>query len=292
MSTPGTSLSRKGRAVRELEVEANEQARLANLVEDIFEDRLDVAVIRNAFPPAPLERASAQLERPSAELRWARPNEPVPEADIKILGTLVPATPSFTAPRGPSFDAYLAASAQTNEADQIFGTSFDAKRAIGELLRRCSGAKEVTTPSTSDGRSYAPYTLRLLSDGKKIPVHNDNYYDSIAMYGELAARVDKKTLMSYFVIVQAPTAGGELTVFGLTSGSPEVPMKSAYQYDAEAIQRDFAQVILTPKTGDLVLLAAGRCFHTVNTVVGPRSRITLGAFMGFDRGHSTLLYWS
>lgn len=289
MTSASASVPTKGCAVRTLELEAPQPEPMANLVERIFNDELDVAVIRNAFPPEPLLACAAKLEAPAAHLNWARPNEPVPEADIKILGTTVPATPSFTSPRGPSLDSYL--SAQKPDVDAMFG-AYDAKQAVEGLLQRCAGGRAVGTPSATDGRSWVPYTLRLLSDGKKIPVHNDNYYDGVAMYGDLAQRVDKRTLMSFIVIVQAPTAGGELTVFGLTSGSPEVPMKNAYQYDAEAIQRDFPQVSVTPRTGDFILLAAGRQFHTVNNVKGPASRVSLGAFIGLDREHKTVLYWS
>src|SRR5712691_5662151 len=115
-STPDTQ-----RTVRALDVKADDLGAVANAIEDMYRDALDVVLARGAFPRAPLAAAGDSLDRNDHDPGWARPNEKMPVEDIQLLGTDTPATPTYQAPRGASLDAYLDSAARHRpEADGVF----------------------------------------------------------------------------------------------------------------------------------------------------------------------------
>jgi hypothetical protein len=90
------------RHVRSIDVDAVDVGRVENGIEELYNDVLDVIVVRNAVPREPLQHLGDLLDRDDRDPGWERPNEKSPVEDIRMLGT--PATPTYVAPRGPSLD--------------------------------------------------------------------------------------------------------------------------------------------------------------------------------------------
>lgn len=281
------------RTVRSLDVQASDTARIANGIEDLYNDKLDVIVIRRAFVPEPLAAVGAKLDRDDVNPGWARPNEKMPVEDIQLLGTDTPATPTFQAPRGASIDAYLDSAAKHHaDADAVFQPGFDATREFQHVLGRCAGGRPVDVAKNSDGRTFVPYTIRRLVDGKQIGIHHDYHYP-LALYKDLAPQLDTTTLVSFVVTLGAPQAGGELFVYAAGPATPDVPkLPNGFQYDLEAIEKRYHFAKFEMEVGDLFLLASGRCLHRVGKITGPKARVTMGGFLALDKARERVLFWS
>lgn len=278
------------RTVRSIDVRAGADG-LSRGIDDLYEDRLDVIIVREAMPREPLAAVAARLDGTSEDLAWSRPNAAAPPDDIHILGTDTPATPTYSAPTGASLDAYLAGAAKhRTQTAAVFPAGFDPIAEIERAIGRLAGGRPVEAARASDGRGYTPFTLRRLGDGKQIGLHHDYHYP-LSMYRDLAPRVDTTTLVSYVFTLQPPGAGGELMVYGLTPDDPDIPKGPHGWPDVSGVEQMFNHEPFAMNAGDLFLLASGRCYHRVTPVVG-RSRVTMGGFLAFDRGRRRVVYWS
>ncbi len=259
----------------------------------MYDDGLDVIVVRGALDGALLAQVGEQLDSGAREVAWSRPNEKMPIEDLQLLGTDTPATPTFQAPRGASLDAYLnSAATHASRAAAVFDDGFDAAREIRTVLSRFSGARPVELPHANDGRAYVPFTIRRLVDGKQIGIHHDYHY-RLDLYRELSQQVDTRTLVSYVATLQAPTSGGELFVYGAASDDADLPkLPNGYSYDLAAIEERYDHARIATRAGDLFLLASGRCLHRVDRISGPRARITMGGFLALDKSRERVLFWS
>jgi len=281
------------RMVRSLDVRASEAARIANGIDDLYNDLLDVIIVRGAFAPEPLAAAGAKLDRDDVSPGWARPNEKMPVEDIQLLGTDTPATPTYAAPRGASIDAYLESAARHQaDADGVFQPDFDATREFQKVLGQCAGGRPVAIATNADGRAFVPYTIRRLVDGKQIGIHHDYHYP-LALYKDLAPQLDTTTLVSFVVTLGAPQAGGELFVYAAGPNTPDVPkLPNGFQYDLDAIEKRYHFAKFVMEVGDLFLLASGRCLHRVGKIGGPRARVTMGGFLALDKARERVLFSS
>lgn len=284
------------RPVRAVEIDAavaSDRHDLDDAIAEIYAGRYDVVVERGAFDAATLEAAGERLDVDASALPWARPNVRAPLDDVRLLGTDAPATPTFQAPRGVALDDYLASSAaHAADAAGVFAPGFDAEGAICDVLSRFAGGRPVQVARADDGRRFVPFTIRRLVEGTQLSVHHDLHY-GLELYRELARRVDTRTLVSFVATLRAPLAGGELVVYGATSDERDLPrLPNGFAYDLAAIEQRYERAAFRTGAGDLFLLAAGRCLHRVERVVGPRSRITMGGFLALDAGHERVLVWS
>jgi hypothetical protein len=293
MNPTESPASTADRVVRSVDVAMSDRSAVANVIEQLYDDALDVVMVREAFDPQRVAKAGAALDRNDADRGWARPNEKMPVEDIELLGTDTPATPTYQAPRGASLESYLESAKRHRQAtDPVFGPGFDAVEEFRRVLSAFSGGRPVDIAVNSDGREYVPFTIRRLVDGKQIGIHHDYHYP-LDMYKDLAPRVDTRTLVSFVVTLQAPEQGGELFVYGVTPDTPGAPkMPNGFQWDLEAIERRFDRARFVPAAGDLFMLASGRCLHRVGRIAGPRARVTMGGFLALAKDRARVLFWS
>ena len=162
-------------------------------------------IVRNALPREPLAAAGERLDRDDADPGWARPNIKMPVEDIQILGTDTPATPTYQAPRGATLDAYLASADKHREEGQgVFDSGFDAADEITRLIGTFAGGRDVEIARAADGRSYVPFTVRRLVNGKQIGLHHDYPLSDVALRRVEAESVDTRTLISYVALLRRP----------------------------------------------------------------------------------------
>jgi hypothetical protein len=293
MSATSTSANAVDRTVRFVDVSASDLSAVANGIEDLYNDTLDVIIVRQAFPREPLAAAGERLDRDDQTRAWARPNEKMPVEDIQLLGTDTPATPTYQAPRGASLDSYLESAKRHKTAIAgVFDQDFDPERAIQDTLERFSGGRPVEAAETATGERYVPFTLRRLVHGKQIGLHHDYHYP-LALYSELVPRVDTGTLVSYVTTLRQPEAGGELCVYAVTPTTPDAPkMPNGFSWDLAAVEQRFDSAKFTLDVGDFFLLASGRCLHRIAPIEGSRARVTMGGFLALDKDRRRVLYWS
>ncbi len=279
----------EGRTIRAAEAAPDDHDSCANAFEDIHQDRLDALVLRQAFPE-PLRLAILDRLTTDGELPWLRPNSRGPQADIRVLG--VAATPTFNTPGGPAADHYFDDAAHYGAIyDQLLTSGPDRADAIEAVLDRISGGRDVGRLVAADGRTFAGCTIRSLPEGQRIIVHHDGRHYQLPIYGDAAASLDTSTCLSFVALLQEPEAGGEVVIHGLTAADPTPRLPSGMP-DGETIKTRYRSHTVAMRAGDVLVFAAGRFYHHVAPVIGPRPRITLGAFMTLDRDHRRVIYWN
>ena len=283
MSTPPSA-----RTVRSVDVAGNDVGALANSIQAMDDDELDLVVVRNAFG-IPLAAAGESLDAGTGDPGWARPNAASATEDIQLLG--MPATPTYSAPRGPSLDTYFE-TADWYEQNPLFGPGADPAGEITRVLGQFSGGRRVEVLKASDGRQFAPFNVRRLTAGKGISLHHDYHYP-LAMFEQIASGLDTRTLISYVFTLRKPDAGGELVVYPVTPDTPDPPkLPSGWAWDLPAIEQRFPSTSITTDAGDLFMFASGRCLHRVAPGEGSKARITMGGFLAMDKAGERILYWS
>ncbi len=279
------------RTVRVLELTREELASDRNLIEEMYNDDLDVVLISGAFDRTALGAVGDIVCSEGFTSEWRHPNPPEMKGeDIKVLG--VPLTPNGNRPGGPELDDYFISNPPLRSSiDELFGPAFDARAAFTEVLSALAAGKPAVTPRDAINKPFTPYTMRQLSDGEGIAVHHD-YHFNLLVYDWLCQIADTSLALSFFTPVSTSKEGGALIVYALTLGNPNKPMLESGRWDAEKIKEQFDYVTLRPEVGDLVVFASGRCLHQVTTIVGESPRTTLGGFLAFDADREKVLFWS
>lgn len=262
-------------------------SRLQNAIEDLYERRLDVVVARGSWQEPQLSSVAASLDTGALDPGWNRPNAVMPPEDIQVLGTA--ATPTYSTPTGPTLDRYLE-DANWYDRAPLFESSFDPSAAVAASLAQHSGGRPVELLQTPSGKSFSPFTVRRLTEGKGIGLHHD-LHTSLEMFKEVAPGLDRRTLVSYVFTLQGPEAGGELCVYNCAPDEPNPP-KKGYMWDLAGVEQRFGSVRVQTATGDLFLFASARLLHRVAPVVGQRARFTLGGFLAMDAAGERVLFWS
>lgn len=276
-----------GRTIRAVDVTPANLDEHADAIEDIHQDRLDAIVLRRAFAEPLRETILARLA--AGELPWLRPNSSGPQADIRVLGNA--ATPTFNTPGGPAHDRYFDDAAEYQALyDQLLAQA-SGSDAIEELLEQIAGGRPVERLALPDGRRFAGCTIRSLPEGQRIIVHNDGRHYQLPVYQGVTGELDTSTCLSFVILLQAPVAGGEVIIHGLTDADA-VPRLPSFLPDGEAIKARYRSHTVEMDAGDVLVFSAGRFYHHVAPVVGATPRITLGGFMTLDRAHERVLYWN
>lgn len=276
-------------AIRAVDLDASDLSSVSDGIVDLYEERLDVIMIRGAFSRRSIERVGDELDRSDRDPGWTNPNARVPSEDIQVIGTA--ATPTYSTPQGPTVDAYIegAHKVQTS-ASSLF--TFDPAVEFRRVLTALSGGRPVDVPSLSAGASFSPFTVRRLTEGKGIGLHHDYHYP-LPVYSDLAPTLDTSTLVSFVVALRKPNAGGELVVYPVRRDTPDPPKQAnGWAWDLPALEERFASSRFVTDVGDMFVFASGRCLHRVAPVAGPVARITMGGFLALDRSRSRVLYWS
>ncbi|PSR13482.1 MAG: hypothetical protein DA408_10690 [Bacteroidetes bacterium] len=192
-----------------------------------------------------------------------------------------------------------------------FSTTFKDRFGVGlpqllnDLFQQIGGGRKVRVPKGMEDQGHYPFaTFRYLVPATgMMAVHCGNYFQDafLKVYQHLSSIVKVKNQMSFFIVLQAAEAGGELSVFnfrwkdGQSKINPSedreiyLPNGKAYFIDED---KGMQKIMLKPQAGDMILFQGGSIWHRVEPVRGQQNRITFGGFMGFSEDEGTLYYWS
>jgi hypothetical protein len=285
---PVDTTGREGHPMSMVELDATELDAKPELLIDIFEARKTGVVVRGALPE--FGEAAARISDAGLAELWASPNEGMPGGELKVIGEA--ATPTFTKLRGPTVEQYGDASrAHAGVMAKVFGSTLEPTARINHLFSALNGGRPAAPAHFGSDVSWNPYTVRALGPGQQIYAHHDLHY-WLAVYDRLPEALDRTSLLSWFLTVQAPEGGGALTVYGLWGSDPDQPTLPTRFLDTQALEDRFGKHAFDLRAGDLVVFDSGRHVHRVTPVTGSRSRLTLGGFMTLDRARSRSAYWS
>ncbi len=270
-------------------------ARVKDAMNDIYERRLDVLIVKGVFPPALMKRVVARLEQPGAAYEWTLQEDGDPShKQFYLLGESL--TPYAQHPDGPDLDHYFdTATRFRKECRALFGKA-DYEARIEQVFRKLSGGRPVKIPPAPGRRSYTPATIRALPAGCEIPVHVGNYFTGTPAYRHLQTLVTLEDQLSYFVVMQKPEKGGDLVVYTLEypdDAAPPQTREARAGWDDSDAGDAWDSAPFSPGVGDLLLFDGGRYYHRVSRVAGKETRWTIGGFIGFAQGgRKSVYYWS
>lgn len=196
---------------------------------------------------------------------------------------------------------------KTMEFNDDFKSNYgiDVKGRFETLFRTISGNRVIEVAEGMDGQGKYPFsTFRYLTPEKGLmSVHCGNYFGKTfeAFYSDLTKRVAVINQMSFFIMLQEPEAGGELTLFNFRWKDGQT--KTDPREDNEIIQPDGSKMYvednpaiikdkIRPRKGDMILFQGGNIWHRVEMVKGSTPRITFGGFMGISKDDKKFYYWS
>ncbi len=270
---------------RDIDVEHIDEA--ATALEAIYEARSTGLVVRGAFP---LELVAAAVSHLGDDAPWISPNRGLAGGEIRNIGDA--ATPTFTHLRGPPTEVYKrSVELHAERTAAVFGDADVATHRLQDLLSRLFGGRPASAPAFDATSSWAAFNFRALDPGQQIYAHHDSHF-GLGVYERLDAALDRTTLLSFFVTLQAPERGGELIVYGAWGSEPGVPMLPTRFLDTAAIERRYGRAVITLGAGDLVVFDSGRHVHRVTPVEGRRARLTCGGFLTLASDRSHVAFWS
>ena len=197
------------------------------------------------------------------------------------------------------------------EKTSLFNSEFkknfgvDVKARFENFFKAISGNRDIVVAEGMGGKGHYPFsTFRYLTPDKGLmSVHCGNYFGKTFedFYKDLTKKVAVENQMSFFIMLQEPEAGGELSLFNFRWKNGQT--KSNPSEDNEIIQPDGSKMYveedpaiikdkIAPKKGDMILFQGGNIWHRVETVRGNIPRITFGGFIGISIDQQKFYYWS
>lgn len=272
-----------------LELDVNEIGNYPEGIRDICDRKIHGLIVKNFFSQEDISRVLSQLTRKD-------PFPGSPFGDVLIYGPALyvcDADITQYCKEAIDFRKYCR---------QLFsqGTDFEAR--LTEVLGAMSGGSPVELPVTPDGYSYTPTTIRVLESGQDMGWHFENQFlHCTPGYRHLETIVEPDDHLSYFVVMSAADAGGELVLYDLEWSQTEWADKEHGGTRKNGlvngkliseVMEDYDKMYVSPEAGSLVVFDAGRILHRVSAVEASCRRVTIGGFLAFSKHREKLFYWS
>lgn len=265
-----------------MDIDAVDASRYPTLIPDIMGQKVAGVTVRGVFTEAEVRRA---LERIPANRDHETP---------VVFGTVL-GRPLMQSGMSRDRTQHL------DDAERfrpvfldLFG--FDPHARLAEVFGALSGGMALTAP-TEGGRPYNPGQVRIMEPGGGgLAAHAGNEFlisNKPGSASHLWETTDAIDHMSYFVLLQPPEEGGELSVYdklweeSLDEHGFAIPLT----HDAAEFDH-LPHLTIAPGPGDLILFWAGRRWHRVEQVHGSVPRITYGGFTAPSRDHTELHCWA
>jgi len=256
---------------------------------DICDGRTEGLVIHNAFTREEVERIAGRLTR-----RGPLPGSPF--GDVLIYGPPLYVAASDLVRYRREASEFRGFCADLCEGGRDFETR------IVELLGAMAGGRTVELPCAPDGQPYTPATIRVLEVGQGTGWHFENQFlHATSGYRHLSTLINHSDHLAYFVVLEAPKAGGELVLYGMkwhetewldteTGGTKRTGTVEGRPI-GEVLGR-YAKMSMIPPPGSLVVFDGGNILHQVAPVADSGRRVSIGGFVAFSKERQHVYYWS
>ncbi|MFN8321309.1 MAG: 2OG-Fe(II) oxygenase [Chitinophagales bacterium] len=181
----------------------------------------------------------------------------------------------------------------------------DVQSRITDFFSSIAGGRKVDIPQgLNDEGHYTFATFRYLVPNQGLmSVHCANYFGKTfkKAYAHLNTKIIAPDQMSYFIMLQEPHEGGELSLFNFRWQDGQTKKDAAE--DNEIIQPDGTKMYvqtdpairknkIRPRKGDMILFQGGNIWHRIERVKGTKPRITFGGFLSLSHDKNTVYFWS
>jgi hypothetical protein len=178
----------------------------------------------------------------------------------------------------------------------------DLQQKFTTLLTELNDGQAAQVLQLDPTAAYLPFTVRLIVPQKNhINLHADNLFHHLApeFYAPLKQVAEVHNQLSFFVVLQQPEQGGELSLFNAVHDVAKdfnieqqtILLDNGESLHAQNPEEVFRQQ-LNLEAGDLVVFAGGQLYHRIEEVYGAQLRITLGGFLGYAQSGGGVYYWS
>jgi len=175
-------------------------------------------------------------------------------------------------------------------------------RKLDQFFRDVAKDYRVSIPVNKvKDKEVAPGTFRMFYPNRGgLHVHCGNLFQAQSMfyYSLIKNDIDMNDQLSYFVVLQQPEAGGELTIYDMLwdkvkrKESPENNDFVIDDSDNPIYVKDVLSFSVRPLPGDILVFAGGPIWHRVEDIKGAIPRITFGGFLNFSKNNEEVYYWS
>ena len=118
------------------------------------------------------------------------------------------------------------------------------------------------------------------------------------VYYQAVEPMKKEGQLSFFIVMQQPDSGGELTLYDMVW--EHVNGKDSLENNEYVIDKNGNKIFLNdlefkkfnPEPGDLLIFYGGKIWHRVEPILGSKPRITFGGFINFSSDDKKLFFWS
>jgi len=151
---------------------------------------------------------------------------------------------------------------------------------ISELFK-----KQLST-AIENNMSYSDAVIRIHNSNDSVHLHRDNSNFEMSEYN--VSHLENQ--LSAILYLQSPINGGELTIFQKMWNRKDEHMREPeFGYSSELVKNIFKTKIL-PIEGNMIIFNP-KFYHQIESIVGTKSRITLGFFFG-EMSKNHLYSWA
>lgn len=286
------------------EISVEEIQKRSDAIHDMFTGKSDGFLIKNFMKHEEVDKLLSKLN----EIR---------DNDLQIASTEVGFTyPMIFAeynnrigelPEEKRHEAAIKYYQDMEKFNQTFADEYevDAHRMITDFFTMIGGGRSVEQPEGINDTGRFPFvTFRyLVPDQGLMSIHCANYFGTTfkKAYAHLNKKVIAKNQMSYFIMLQEPEEGGELSLFNFRWQEGQTKVNPSE--DNEIIEPDGSKTYvqtdpkirknkIKPAKGDMILFQGGNIWHRVERVKGNIPRITFGGFLSLSHDNKKIYYWS
>ena len=222
-------------------------------------------------------------------------NEPHPGA------LTIPPACSSGGPNQNALDEFFKNSTQYNT---FLEESTPVVNRFGSLMQLLNNNSPLQLASNSQHLPYIHGTFRYIVPdpngvGLTTPHTGLDYVErNIAFsYKPLDQQIDVFKQLSLFVVIEKPETGGDFTVFNLSKTEFPIQDKGGLKHKSNGKIVQFYDpkegfITLKMEEGDCVLFADFELWHRVEQVLGNKSRISYGCWIGKGKNNKLKYYWS
>jgi len=266
-----------------IEVDFNTEETVG-LIEKLYKNELDGFVARGVFS---LDEVQSILER----------TELIPNDEFLPTsnGRLFPNPYATISDKEKMLDEYI----RKNEVfdDLPFG---DLQARITAFFNKYSGSMGARPPhvlKTQKPSSFANFRFFMPNMGGLF-VHCGYFFqEEHPTYFEVVEEMDKSGQLSFFLALQYPDRGGELTVYDLLW--PETNGKDSFEQNDCVLNckgeriflKDVNTFTVRPEPGDILVFRGGPIWHRVENIHGSKPRVSFGGFINFSKDGKEFFYW-
>ncbi len=277
------------------DVDASDLSAYADGIDRLQNETLDGFIIRNVLNREQLDKIIEAHDKLGPETKY--------QSDTGMVFYPVP----FSKIDQSSEGAQEELKKYFLEYEQIwkdFPTQFgvDFAGIVQGVLAKISSGRGVEAPiGINNVGKYSTAGLKHLIPGEgHFKAHCGNLFhkEFPTFYTHMNEISTVENQMSYFVMIDKPKKGGELTLYDVLWTEAEIRMKGdtvlkgkdGKLYDLEN-QKEVRRQYLDPGPGDMIVFSGGRIWHKVELVEYTR-RLTCGGFVSLSKDDTKLYTWS